>query len=343
MSKIKGIDAKFVGYKNGQRPVNSDDLVDVTYLGSVPDPADIEVNNWGNLSLRYMLDPISGDDSYDGKTWATAKKTLQAVIDIIPTELGVLDVLILTMSGSCGGGTFKFRGGKIHVMKLMSDVVEPYYTNGESIVFNDDPLIVDGDIIAMAGTLLQFAGQSLAGLPYGSIQFELSGFFGILIQQEAFVELQGCEVTASGTYILFANGNGVWIGGCSIKGDIIIGDQNKLFSFDGDFTADPLYPKPFAGRNAVNDDVLLKGFNKAVNSGLNIDVALITVTSGSFTINGDNLGVGAVGGDIGTTFVGSNPSFHCGNQAMLRNLPIADPTIAGALWSNAGVVTVSAG
>lgn len=31
------------------------------------------------------------------------------------------------------------------------------------------------------------------------------------------------------------------------------------------------------------------------------------------------------------------------SQIVLSNLPTADPTVAGALWSNSGVVTVSAG
>lgn len=34
MSKLKGINAKFVGYQDGQRPEKSDDLIDVEHLGS---------------------------------------------------------------------------------------------------------------------------------------------------------------------------------------------------------------------------------------------------------------------------------------------------------------------
>ena len=58
------------------------------------------------------------------------------------------------------------------------------------------------------------------------------------------------------------------------------------------------------------------------------------------TSGGDKLEV-AVGGSlvVGDVTITTDAS----GNLIFTGLPTADPTVAGALWSNAGVVTVSAG
>lgn len=50
-----------------------------------------------------------------------------------------------------------------------------------------------------------------------------------------------------------------------------------------------------------------------------------------------NASTGAVTENISITYDGSN------SVIILSNLPTSDPSVAGQLWSNSGVVTVSAG
>ncbi len=50
-----------------------------------------------------------------------------------------------------------------------------------------------------------------------------------------------------------------------------------------------------------------------------------------------NASTGAVTENISITYNGSN------SVIILSNLPTSDPSVAGQLWSNSGVVTVSAG
>ena len=304
---------------------------------------DIIEDHWSTDSLRYMLDPINGNDDNNGKTWATAKKTLQSVVDVIPKILGVLNVHIFTQSGNCGGATFAFEGGKILIRKVHGAVTDTFITNDENVTFNTNPLVINGDLVIKLNSFLQIAGQSENGLPYGSVEFAPTGYFGILTQNNGSLEIMGVNTTSCSNYWLFANGGSVYVGKCSIKGDIIVGDQSKIFAFNGDVSCDVNFPSPFTTRNAVNDDVKVTSFSTGINGTVNIDVSQIEITSGSFTIDGDKIPQSAIAGDIGNTIVGSKPSLHIGNQAMLRNLPTTDPLISGALWSNSGIVTVSAG
>ena len=50
-----------------------------------------------------------------------------------------------------------------------------------------------------------------------------------------------------------------------------------------------------------------------------------------------NASTGAVTENISITYDGSN------SVVIISNLPTSDPSVAGQLWSNSGVVTVSAG
>jgi len=61
----------------------------------------------------------------------------------------------------------------------------------------------------------------------------------------------------------------------------------------------------------------------------NLTVLGTLTQTGSVTTSGDV----TVGNDLTVT----------GDVVSMANLPVADPEVAGQLWSNSGVVTVSAG
>jgi hypothetical protein len=60
-------------------------------------------------------------------------------------------------------------------------------------------------------------------------------------------------------------------------------------------------------------------------------------SEGGFKEITKNATTGAVTENISITHDGSN------SVVIIKDLPTADPSVAGQLWSNAGVVTVSAG
>ena len=340
---MKGIDAKFVKYIGGQRPVDPEDVLDKQALYSTVSADDVVQDQYGVDSIKFMVDPVSGDDGNDGKSWATAKKTLQSAIDLIPFNLGGVRAYVLCKAGTSAENIIVSKNGDVLFVRPFSDVTDDFYLNGETPAFTDDPFILTGDINTKASARVEFSGRSLGGTPFGSFDVRTTGYFGIITEQYSSVFFGGCIVGGTGTYLALANSlSGLIVGSSRIQGDILVGDACALMQLNADVPIDAAYPKPFATRNAVSGDTAITAFSK-VNACVTINVDQITVEAGAFTIDADKISCHAVSGDFTGVLTGSDVCLIVGESLVVRNLPSSDPAIAGVVWSNSGVMTVSAG
>jgi len=55
------------------------------------------------FAFRFMIDPVNGNDLYNGLTWETAKKSMDGVLNSLPIDLKGMEVFIF-----CAGGTTTF-------------------------------------------------------------------------------------------------------------------------------------------------------------------------------------------------------------------------------------------
>lgn len=104
----------------------------------------------------------------------------------------------------------------------------------------------------------------------------------------------------------------------------------------------------------VISDKMNEGDNVAINAG----VGLLAVPGGSITLTAGAAPGSAAGGDVALVAGASAGAGNGGNVSLtlglapgagapgnliIANIPTADPLVDGAIWANAGVLTVSAG
>jgi len=117
-------------------------------------PKNLLIPNWDSSInvFRLMVDASNGDDSNDGLTWATAKKTIQSALDFLPNDLQGYKAFILVKSGTyppfkadkingyiyfiwCGS-VFNGSSHSKHIW-YRAGSVNPFADNGQIIVRSD--------------------------------------------------------------------------------------------------------------------------------------------------------------------------------------------------------------
>ena len=96
------------------------------------------------FALRFMLDPVNGNDNNDGQTWETAKQTMDGVLNATPYDLQGFELFIL-----CAGGTTTWNkidkvNGRIcfrwvgNYLNTVSNGWTAWCKNGTTKIFNND-------------------------------------------------------------------------------------------------------------------------------------------------------------------------------------------------------------
>lgn len=111
----------------------------------------------------------------------------------------------------------------------------------------------------------------------------------------------------------------------------------------------PYFPEPpdegggsSGVQNPMTSDLDAGGFDINNASGITSNSLDVSAISGVSTINSSNNDLILASGSGAMIFTGIQVNLDQ-IQIMMSNIPTADPHISGLLWSNLGILTISAG
>ncbi|MEW6654919.1 MAG: hypothetical protein AB1394_15805, partial [Bacteroidota bacterium] len=127
-------------------------------------PHDKLVAKWDNATVKAFRIMVSttGDDANDGLTWATAKKTINGALALLPYDLNTYEAYILVAPGTYPPINANFINGKIWFYQMNSSYnsgagsngIATWFRNGATTTFTDNPVIVDNTALdAKAATV----------------------------------------------------------------------------------------------------------------------------------------------------------------------------------------------
>lgn len=319
-------------------------------------------DNNNNLAIRYMVSS-EGNDANDGKTWRTAKKTVNAVISELPKNLEGNKVYILMNKGELGVITLQnYSNGTIKFVKVCSDVTNTFFTNANNgdatYVISDDPVTFTGFSSFKVNGYVEVYAQASNDKAFGKIQFNLSDWGGMEINDFGYYDFLGVNfIQTAGDQFINTQGNpNVYISGCYAdsyttgKAFVRIGEKANGFwhffvqSFDAD------YPNPYTTNTAFQMNDIQYLFSGATwyprsaytHAVLNMDKI---GASGLYSVVGINSLVVSnlkIFGDITKLSIIGTESViiqHLGNT-IIKNLPTSAPTVSGALWRDSAAGNV---
>ena len=326
------------------------------------------------------VDAVLGDDGNDGASWVGAVKTLQGAVDLLPNVLehrwticvaGGVEMEIfnaINLSTKRGDYGTIANAGHLDITFLVGAQTNDFYTNdGERTAFSTDQTELAMSLnpaIAIDLLTLNISAHSDGGFAWGKIKTTGAGFFehlqgklrltGVIfdgtttanhfikVNGTASVRLFGCDFVGTGGTLVA--GTGQYFSAIALFTDDagVVGMQLSSETFDA------TYPSPFPTDAVRLTDI--KQFlglgiganiiNLAMDEGLissvdQIGIWFNSILSGSVRIDGDITKFDL----LGTRTIAVLNDGYC----LPATFPTSDPTIAGVLWSNAGIVTVSAG
>lgn len=312
----------------------------------------------GNLAVRYFVSE-EGNDLNDGKTWRTAKATIQAAIDAIPYYLNY-ETYILLNKGELGNYTIEKTGNKaVRLLKVMSDVTEPFYTNKNngdaSYIISDDSVTITGycKYKVIGGYVDEYAVAS-DGIAFGKIIHNFSDWVGNEIVDWTICDFKGIKFNqTAGSYAIVLFGAAeMHTYGCYFTtystSKAIIRTAEKWIGFatflDQDFDAD--YPSPYNNSLQINNfrylmlsDHWSGGFPSSQYGRMFIDLDKIGV-SGYYSkvgLHSYGMNIMKIYGDISKLEIFGTESviLQNGVNTIIKNLPTSAPTTSGALWRDA--------
>ena len=105
---------------------------------------------WGGSAFRFMVDSVNGDDSFDGFSWANAKKSIQGAIDSLPKDLQGHGATLFIKPGTYNGilldnfknGSISFEWFGLPFTNADPTTLQSWGLNGESVTTTNDPIII---------------------------------------------------------------------------------------------------------------------------------------------------------------------------------------------------------
>lgn len=354
-------------------PAASHYLLVWTYTAGVEDPVSVTLGSTsfpasatggvvvsgataGTQTLTVALSPGVGQST------TITFPTLQALIGVIPSALTVETVSgqVLTQISSVGNTNTGFGASALqNINGGYMNVAVGYHAMASEITGHEN--------VAVGRSALYYnvSGQSNVAVGYEALLSSVQDSYNTAVGYNAAMSVNGASgIVAVGSYSLYSNvtgsgstavGDGAFENGSNITNGTAVGNSAGRVASGADNTLIGNY----AGMNPAgpNPGSLLAGINNvfvgstsgvvgtndpsnavAVGYAAHADTSGIAIGANA-TANGQSVAIGAGAvSQPGQVVLGTSPSV-----VIIPGIPTADPHVAGALWSNAGVVNVSAG
>ena len=321
-------------------------LVDVNYLSF----SSIDKSLIVDEKVRVFVDGDNGVDANDGSSWALAKKTILAALDIVPTDINC-SVYIIVDGANLGNLLVSqlYPNAKISIVKATSYVTDSFFTNEENHSFTD------------VKTQIENIRLRCFSLDIYSLDVDNTGAYGL-------IELVG--TVANNTYVIAQNGSNLlvlsgviitqlastkvihatnifylWNGeaNCNNQPFIAMPEDGHAVYFGNSLGGSANFPNPNSKALKLTDATHTFMYWIGAVVSLHVDVSAIEFVNCSLSIYGRGATIFKSIG-LMPSITSTEPLFALDNTNLYAiKMPTSDPLIADALWNDLGTVKISAG